>query len=244
MRILGYSERGALNSLLFETAYHPERLGILRRLLTCVQFASSNLLTEELTGATILLEQSLSDFGDADAILLLEHPGSKSALFLEAKVKSSTREAWTIRDEYEAFEFGWRATVNSSNLFAQLYSKARFSAAAKLGGIEQLQRGVAFPQCSRKAQRKIGSNPVVRRAVETILPYVNRVSFIGLVPEASTGVAAFVRDHLVPAAPPGFEGWDVAPWGFLSWHDVRDFCIREGLTNTLQVLEFNRGQVY
>lgn len=244
MKILGYSERGALNALLFETAYHIDRLGILRRLLNCIQFTCGGPPQGKITEATVLLEQSLSDFGDADAILLLDCSGAKSAVFLEAKVKSSSREAWEMRQEFAEFEVGWASTVNSSNLFSQLYSKARFSWAAKVGGMAQLKRGVAFPLCSSKPSRRIGANPVVQRAVETILPYVSQVSFVGLIPEASSGSAAFVKEQLANVAPPGFEGWDVTPWGFLSWHDVEDFCMSEGLENTLQVLEFNRGQLY
>jgi hypothetical protein len=243
MELLGYSERGAVNALLFEIAYHREALGLLHRLISRVPFASASACQEPITGARILLEQSLSDFGDADAIILLNHASTTSALFLEAKVKGSSRASWRMQDEFAAFELGWASRVNSSNLFAQLYSKARFAWAAQEGGMERLSKGVLFPVCSTKCRRRIGSNPVVLRAVGLIMDHIQNVSFVGIVPEQSESVASFVNGSLARVTPPSFEGWDVSPWGFLSWHDIEEFCMSERLVNTLRVLEFNKEQM-
>jgi hypothetical protein len=86
MRIIGYSERGAVNALLYEIAYAPNSAELLQRLLARARFPLAG-GPGPVETATVLMEQSLSDFGDADAILLLDGSGGKSAVFLEAKVK-------------------------------------------------------------------------------------------------------------------------------------------------------------
>jgi hypothetical protein len=91
--------------------------------------------------------------------------------------------------------------------------------------------------------RRIGSNPVVLRAVETITPYLRDVHCLAIVPEASADIERFVRQTLEPFRPAALEAWDTHRWGFLGWADVREFCAAEGLPRTVDVLDFNQGQV-
>src|SRR2546422_7904209 len=127
MKVTGYSERGAVNGLFYELAYSSAPLERLERLLAVAHFAGGKRIGESLTGAQVFIEQSLSDFGDADAILLLEFGEKKSVAFLEAKVKASAAEAWTLGQEFGQFVYGCRTErkLSSSNLFTQLYHKAR-----------------------------------------------------------------------------------------------------------------------
>ena len=240
MNILGYSERGAINSLMFEIAFSPDPKILLRRLLDRAMFLGCAPPREEIQMATALIEQSLSDFGDADAVLLLERVHLKSAVFVEGKVKSSQTKSWTLSDQFAAFEQGLASTLSSSNLFAQLYHKVRFAHAA---AADALLQGVNFPQCSSKRVRHIGSNPVVRRAVEMMKPYVGNSYYLGIVPDSPQNVHTFVAETLAPFAHTALEHWDVSRWGFLCWSDVHDFCAAEGLTRTQRVLEFNQGQI-
>lgn len=106
MNILGYSERGAINSLMFEIAFSSDPKGLLRRLLDRAMFLRCDPPTGEITTATAMIEQSLSDFGDADAVLLLDRPQLKSAVFLEGKVKASQAKTWTLTEQFAAFEQG------------------------------------------------------------------------------------------------------------------------------------------
>jgi len=120
---------------------------------------------------TIFIEQSFSDFGDADALLLIDNDNVKQSLFIEAKVKTSQQKFWSIEDEFNSFndeirKFYKRTKENklsSSNLFTQLYRKLRFYNAMKADGIDLLKRGVNFPKCSSKEIKKIGKNKVVLR---------------------------------------------------------------------------------
>ena len=242
MNVLGYPERGVVNALLFEIAYSSSPTLRLQRLLDLAIFPFTQ-RPAPIERVVALVEQSLSDFGDADAILLLDHTAAKSAVFVEAKVKPSGIAEWRIQDEFETFRKGLESRVSSSNLFTQLYHKVRFVDAAT-GDAHRLRAGVAFPPCSRKALRRIGSNPVVLRAVEKAMPYLQNAFYLGVVPDQKAHLEAFMRDTLESFKPVGFDRWEVTRWGFLAWSDIKRFCESEGLEHVCEVLEFNNGQIY
>src|SRR3990170_1991556 len=79
MRVTGYSERGAVNALFYDLVHSGEPLHLLGQLLGLAGFSVPEQLGTGLTDAHVLIEQSLSDFGDADAILLLDAGTSKAA---------------------------------------------------------------------------------------------------------------------------------------------------------------------
>jgi len=246
MRVTGYSERGAINALFWELAYSKDALHLLGQLLALAGPAVAAQFGTGLTAATVLIDQSLSDFGDADAILLLTTRSSKSVVFLEAKVKSSQAETWTLTHEFCKFDQGCRTDrkLSSSNLFTQLYNKGRFIEGLRSGGIELLQKGLSFPACSTKALRKIGSNPVVLSAVKKIEPYRESAWYLSLVPDKESAVRDFF-DHRFStiACPLGSGGWKASRWSGVAWEQVAEFCDAEKLRNTRYVLDFNGGQI-
>jgi len=244
MKIVGYSERGAVNALLHEIFYSqsPERL--LVELLALARYRFPTHGAFRLDEATILVEQSLSDFGDADAILLLRTDDGPMTVFLEARVKPAQTRQWRIDEEYQQFFEGTASQVSSSNVFTQLYHKVRFVSGLKSGGIAELQRGLPFPSSSTRPVRRIGHNQVVLRAVAQIEPFLQHVRYVALVPDEPERVATFFTTTLAAAGPPGYEGWDTGDYGFMCWAEVEAFCRRQGLLNTLRVLEFNMGQIY
>src|SRR6266852_7673395 len=195
MRIMGYSERGAVNALFYEIVYSNRPTELLREFLALARFSRGESIGAGLTDARVLIEQSLSDFGDADAVLLLDSAKSKTAVFLEAKVKSSQAERWTLQGEFEDFEHGQHTErqLNSSNLFTQLYHRSRFVTGLRSGGVTALEAGLEFPRCSTKGVRKIGSNPVVLNAVRVIEPYCEQVWYLALVPDTTSNVGAFFQ---------------------------------------------------
>ena len=80
-----------------------------------------------LARATLVVEQSFSDFGDLDLLILLDYSdGRKRAVLAEAKVATDTGCPATIRDQWDDFLafLGGDATKTSS-LFVQLYRKVR-----------------------------------------------------------------------------------------------------------------------
>ena len=96
MNVTGYSERGLINALFYEINYSGNSSELIRGLLSLISFPYKNngIDTEKILDVDILIEQSLSDFGDADAILLLNNIISKQAIFIEAKIASQKH--WSI----------------------------------------------------------------------------------------------------------------------------------------------------
>jgi len=242
VKVTGYSERGVLNSLLYQIAYSEQANDLLAGLLATAHFPRQGRLELAIREAEVLVEQSLSDFGDADAVLLLRTLDGPVCVFVEAKVKPCQAPPWRIEQEFDRFWAGTQGTVDSSNLFTQMYHKVRFSQALRVGWT-QLEQGVRFPPSSSKATRKIGNNAVVRRAVEKMRPYIGCTYFLALVPDETRRVVAFFERLLAHVLPEGYEGWDTAWYGHLSWHEVEVFCQERKLSHTLDVLEFNRGQI-
>ncbi|MDH7499042.1 MAG: hypothetical protein QHH30_01490 [candidate division NC10 bacterium] len=244
MKVIGYSERGALNSLLYEISYSESAERLVGELLTLVHFPFLSCGVVGITEATILVEQSLSDFGDADAVMLLCSSDGPMAVFIEAKVKPSQKAAWHIEEEYQQFVDGTATTVSSSNLFTQLYHKVSFVSGLRRGGITELERGLRFPPSSTLRQRKIGYNAVVHRATEQIRMFLKQVRYVALVPDEPDRVAEFFATRLAMSAPPGYDEWSTRDYGFICWCEIESFCRTQGLLNTIQVLEFNTGQIY
>jgi hypothetical protein len=244
MEILGYSERGLINSLFYELKYLPDNLQLLNNLLSLVSFPYRT-INFQISEAKILMEQSFSDFGDADLVLLVNNIKSKQVIFIEVKVKTYQRTCWNIFEEFEEFKRGIeKDKINSSNLFTQLYHKVRLVKALQTGGLKQLQTGVQFPRCSSKSYRKIGNNQVVLNAVNQLKNYCNKVLFIVLLPENDSNLSNFCNDILKDYNPEGFQEWDIRDWGYISWTQVEEFCKRNNLKGTLKNFKWNEGQIY
>jgi hypothetical protein len=255
MEIFGYSERGMINSLFYEMKFSQKNLQLLNDFLSLVSFPDPS-VNFKISDAKILIEQSFSDFGDADAVLLLNNEENKQVSFIEAKVKTSQGK-WSIYDEFEKFKRGVPKSEPpkgfSSNLFVQLYFKNRLIETLKSGVITQLQEGLQFPVCllkkdrkthGRSIPRKIGNNKVVLNAVEQLKEYCKDALFISLVPEDVSNLRNFYQDTLKNYRPKGFQGWDIRNWGYVSWAQVEEFCKKYSLKGTLRIFEFNEGQIY
>ena len=247
MQLLGYSERGAINSLFYSISHCSNSGDLLTDFLSRVAFPFADVALQVM-GATALIDQSFSDFGSADVVLLLETRGAKRAVFMEAKVKTAQKPCWRVFDEFEALEKGiQKGKTAASNLFIQLYYKVRLTTALESGGLTKLQRGVAFPKCCGKAKtvfRTIGTNPVVLGAVRRLEQYCQDALFVALLPEEEGNLKTFYEDKLRGYRPPSFQEWETSNWGYLTWRQVEHFCRAHNLQQTLQVLEFNAGQIY
>jgi hypothetical protein len=244
VRISGYSERGIFNALLYEIGFSTDPMAVLGALLALVCFPGRGADFSDLGGAEILIEQSLSDFGDADAILLLHGANWRRVIFVEGKVKPSQTGHWTMHGAWSKFLARDGGKMHSSNLFTQLYHKVRFIAALRTGGLHALQAGVEFPACSTNSSRKIGHNPVVLRAARMIEGYSEQALYVAIVPDTTERLEDFFANELNEGPADDVTGWDIDGWGYLSWERVESFCRDHDLTNTLRVFDFNRGQIF
>ncbi len=243
MEVLGYSERGVVGSLFYEMRERktPE---LVAELLSLASFPYRD-VAFDVRSATVFIDQSFSDFGSADALLLVENGGIKQAIFIEAKVKTDGKALWSVVKEFDAFRKGVEEVkVSSSNLFTQLYHKVRLVKALQAGGIDRLDKGVCFPEASSKTRRRIGRNKVVTKAACQLLSYAGDALFIALVPEETSNLRPFFEETLDTYCPASFQEWDTRSWGYLTWQQVECFCNAHNLLGTLKVLQFNQGQIH
>ena len=92
VKILGYSERGIVSSLLYEMNARKDSLALFGAFLDLYKPMCKNERPEfgDLRNVTALLEHSFSDFGDADIILNVNTCGGAShCIFVEAKVSNA-----------------------------------------------------------------------------------------------------------------------------------------------------------
>ncbi|MCR4424135.1 MAG: hypothetical protein WHU95_07125 [candidate division WOR-3 bacterium] len=249
MEITGYSERGMINSLFYEINYLPGNQALLNEFISLVSFPYRDVHFKLKNDVKILIEQSFSDFGVADAVLLINNDGHKQSVFIEAKVKTSHRKFRSLDKEFNDFKHGLKDEVDSSNLFTQLYHKTRLFKKLQSGGtaaLEELkEKGIPFPQCSTKKIRKIGKNGVVLRAVNIILgEYLDDAFFVALVPVDPSDAKRFYEMDFKNYNPPDFQDWSIKNWGYLTWKDVEDFCRKNDLKATQRNFQFNQGQIF
>jgi hypothetical protein len=245
MEVKGYSERGVLNALFYELYYTRNCMKVLLNILNLALFPSCSKIGYNWNDALVLIEQSFSDFGDADIVILLDgYDGEKGIVFIEVKVKA--QKSWDICKEYNDFKTGCSSTggLSSSNLFTQIYFKQGFAIELNKGGLIALQRGIRFPPCTSKPVRKIGNNSVVLDATRIVEPYCNNVWYLSLVPCNKRTAESFLSWLIRQPAPLGFHYWDPSSWGIIVWEELFSFCSRSGLCHTLSVFNFNQGQIF
>lgn len=251
MDIKGYSERGMVNSLFYEMRYREDGKNLLDEFVSLIVFPKYY-QGFKISGGSVYIEQSYSDFGQADAVILVDNLYKKQSLFIEAKVKTASKRTWSIKDEFKGFFEGIKdynyllekGAVNYSNLFRQLYYKLRMVRAIERNGLAEIKRGVDFHQCFGKKKKKIGSNKIVLRGVENLLLYMDELFFVMLVPDTEKNLRDFFRDIEFNLGSSELKEWDTGHWGYLSWETVEKFCKRHQMTNTLLNFEYNRGQIY
>lgn len=152
MEIFGYSERGMINSLMYTIGEDKELLKAFIKLISLPE----SIDIEDANDFEIIIEQSLSQFGDADLIIIAHcNNNKKKVLFFEAKVKTSQGN-WKIGNQFAKFTDKNKGKYNgyASNLFYQLRLKTLLVDKLKGNRIEEV--------------RSIGENKIVVKAVENI----------------------------------------------------------------------------
>lgn len=238
VNLLGYSERGMVNALCDDMARNG--VGAVSTFLSWFDFPGLKPDFTQITNATLLVEQSFSDFGDLDLLILVENSDkSPQAIFIEAKVSNDTRSWATVEYRWDEFvNMLDGADLNTSNLFVQLYRKVRL--VSRLSSDGDFHSDLFLPRGST------GTNTVVKNAVKKLRTYIkeNKVWFGAILPDDSADLEAFSRDTL----PTGgvierLPSWDASRWGFLSWRAV-DENTRQNWSRTQAAFEWNKGQIY
>ncbi|MCG9792462.1 hypothetical protein [Flavobacterium algicola] len=230
MKILGYSERGIINSLIFSIG--EDKVLMNKFIETITIHESFNLGTPE--RYTVLLEQSFSDFGDADLVIIIhykdekiEKAADKIVLFIEGKVKTSGSN-WIIKTQFDKYFQKKEYKGYSSNLFYQLYFKKQLIdnwAILKQNKLDGNRSGIK----SFFRNRKIGDNPIVEKAFNLI--ECKEAYYIGIIPTLKEDLKKF-NDKI------DFE------MSFLSWERVEEFCRENDLQKVLNIFDYNDKQIY
>lgn len=181
MKIIGYSERGAMNALFYGIALKEDNEGIKK-------FLEIAGIKGNYDNYTIYPEFSLSKFGDPDMVIIAhKKEDKKEVIFIEAKVSEGNQ--FTLLKEYSDHKEYIKQKVyksgNSSNLFFQLRQKFYFF---QTKGDVNNQKDLNIPRIFKyydrqlKKERKIGKNEVVLRFADCILK-CDSAHYVAIFPE-------------------------------------------------------------
>jgi hypothetical protein len=249
MKILGYSERGFINGLLYEVAYRePDKAReLVRKLFALVEWPIDKPPADLFDACeTILVEQSFSDFGDADGLFLFAAGADGAAVFFEGK----RGEDYTLERAWKKFIGSFwskaRSSGLTSNLFCQVYFKQQLAQALRAESREDVEQGLTieppFDLVGKK--RKIGDNPVVLSSVEMVRKHLGDVRYVLMVPEPWTDDLKAWWCREVAAVSPAPREWNISRWGIITIPEIVQFCRKNGLVRTLDVVEHNERQLY
>ena len=234
IEICGYSERGVLNALCYEIRHSANGLELLRDFLKLCNFPDRKPNFDDFRSAKLVIEQSFSDFGDLDLLVLLD--GSrKQSIFLEAKVKTDRPNSWGIQSEWAKFK---RESVPRSNLFLQLYRKMRLI--RKVQDLETNLEGDAIA-----SRWSLGENRIVRKAAVQLSEYCSEAWLVALVPDSRENVHKLFQPPLSPNRP-DLPDWQSNNVGYLTWQELDTHCRThpDDWPNFLATFEYNRGQIF
>lgn len=233
MKILGYSERGIINSLIFSIGEDKVLMDAF-----VMEIGINKLFeSEQPKDYEILLEQSFSGFGDSDLIIIIEYKSHKKVLFIEGKVKTFNARSWSLKKQYGKYEKG-KYPGYSSNLFYQLYLKSLLFKNLKNLEWEIGKNSYEYKVTNFKdviancgvRDRKIGGNEIVWKALKKIAA-CDEAFYVGLVPSSKL-------DNEV------FNGELDYQIHFMSWDTAYAFCVKNKLNKVLEIFQYNEGQIY
>lgn len=237
IEVRGYSERGMINAFCYEIMYSNNSIKLLRDFLKLCIFPFSKPDFESVQKGKILIEQSFSDFGDLDLLILLEGE-QKQAIFLEAKVKTYQANSRLISSEWSKFKHLPESKDSSSSLFIQLYRKMRL--VRKLQNMDRDIEGDILA-----SRWSLGDNAIVKKAAQELSPYSSNSWFIALIPDSEENVEQFVKNEL-PLVPEGLADWDSSHFGYLTWEKFERHCKQypDEWQQTIANFNYNEGQIF
>ena len=243
MNLIGCGESGVVTSLFHELSERRDANSLLEQLQGRARFPYIENKSFRVFRSEVLLDVNFNKLGQSAALMLVDTGNHKISIFIQ--VKTAAKGPWTIQEEFKKFMEGPGAVGYVTNLFSEVYAKARLIHGLQTVGIEGLQKGLQFPpSASGKTIRKLGNNPVTLRAVKRLQDYLDDSYFVAVVPDDSEKVGAFFDKVLCDAQPAGFEEWNVKHCGYLCWRDVEAFCKANRLDRTRNALDFNKSLLY
>lgn len=193
MKIIGYSERGAMNALFYGMAFKEDE-NAMKKFLDLAGISD----VDNYSNFKLYMEFSLSDFGDPDLVIMANKGEKESVvIFVEAKVSDCSSYSLNKAFKTHVDNIGKQEFVDgeTSNLFFQLRLKNRLFKTIKEipKSEEKYERNVnesnedfdKIAMTRKKGKdvyRSIGNNPVVRRFVDEIRNCQSAL-YIAIIPE-------------------------------------------------------------
>jgi hypothetical protein len=213
-KITGYSERGLVNALVEEIINSPDPKNLLNKILCNAMLIENKhslcmFNTFEIVDFEIVVEHSLSDFGDPDVMIFLKRrqaghqSDEKLIMFLEAKVCPFFASSPAVQTNQSMY------LKNGSTILHELFLKACFSNLK----LEEMTKGVRLYKNDERA-RKIGGDPVVLRMAEKIKDGWHPC-FVALTTDTVAKASTQQKKHLgmkTAAQIYSISGEDPAPW--------------------------------
>jgi hypothetical protein len=260
MNVIGYSERGMINSLIYEIYYKEDARTKFEEFLS-KQIKSNFNINDSFTIEEILVEQSFSEFGAADLVLLNRWKGKENgfSIFIEAKVKAGNKKICKRLQEFTDNVIIKKEKpsekLRSSNLFAQLYLKMRL--------VEELEKQNRTSQSDQEIleiivnepvwltksatnHRSLGKNAVVQNAAKKVLGYLKSCFFIAIVPDSNKDITSFCSEKELKNLTNIASGWRNDRFALVTWNDIYQLCKdnEKCFKNTLKVFDYNKDQIY
>jgi len=242
--LIGYSERGMMNAISEDLA-HSSSPDLVGDFLSQFSFPTAPAPDwKDIKQVKILVEQSFSDFGDADMLILIEHTDEsrkkRKAIFVEAKVSNDT-DSWKTIDER------WREFLcildggegSTSNLLVQLHRKVRL--------VEMLRNRDQFATDLLIPRGTLGSNQTVDKAANLVQEFVceGDVYFVAILPDTTDALTQFFGEEPSSASlGEKLPCWSVQNFGFLSWHKLASAVTIARWPRTMATFEWNAGQIF
>ena len=257
LNLMGYSERGIINSFFYETFYNNNQKA-LKNLLSMISFPkdqdqgkSNKFVDDNFKVENIFIEQSFSDFGTSDVVLLVSNGKQKESIFIEAKVAAGQKNKDLNKyfDELDRLIKNRKKSI-TSNLFCQLYLKQRLFDMAGKNERTVFTNGFL----DKKNGRQIGKNIVVNKVFKELKQYSDKAYYIAIVPGTPKINLQFINS--IFSNEPVWKDiynffdknfpYDMNEWGFIFWSDIYEKLLKSNkfkLNNSLQVFEWNASQI-
>ena len=232
MKIIGYSERGAMDALFYGMALNNNGDSQMLELLKLANIEGS------FSGFTFTIynEFSLSEFGDPDMVIIAkknETDDDSVVFFVEAKVSNGSSYKINHQKKYheEYIDNGKYVNGHASNLFFQLRLKHYFfntiiksqKESISIGESELIEKNK--DRNGKNRFRTIGNNPIVKKFTE-VISRCKKAYYIAIIPQQDAAIEN----------PKGLPESLVI--NYVSWEDIHK---SEKLSNLLkETFDFNK----
>ncbi|MDY0088994.1 MAG: hypothetical protein RBR78_01365 [Flavobacteriaceae bacterium] len=240
VEVLGYSERGIINSIVFFLREQPTHIqSFIRKLGVEDDFFNDD------CQYTFLNEQSFSEFGNNDWTIIAEKNGEKRVIFIEGKVKTYGKNFW-LKTNFEKLKNGQTFDGISSNIFVQLYYKYFLTKVlneesiniefSDLPDILKKNKGN-----SGKVARKTGNNGIVKKAIEKIKG-ADKYYYVAILPKTNPNELYDKFEELNKTLLKN-QRINIEYVRQVFWGDVRDY-FEDKSCDIKENFIYNEGQIY